>query len=78
MNKWWMGNRLLLAARMFHRGLIKRLVCSGRGIEGLSVEGDGPTQQTEEIWRDLGIPKDRITRIDGRNTSEESKPGEKS
>lgn len=66
------GDRVMLAARLYWSGKAKRLICSGQAIKGLS----DPTmpngaQQTLAIWTDLRIPREAITMIGGRNTSEE-------
>ena len=62
----------MLAARLYLSGKTKRLICSGESILGLSnPEHPNAAEQTLAIWEDLQIPRQAITPIRGRNTSEE-------
>lgn len=71
------GDRVATAARLYHRGLVKRLVTTGdvlplqSSFAGEYEEGDKPTSQTIQLWKELGIPEDRILFIGGQNTSAE-------
>lgn len=65
------GDRVMLAARMFHLGQIDFLITTGSRIEGLHMIGRDPSVETREIWENLGIPPDHILELDGRNTREE-------
>jgi len=67
----WSGDRVMLAARMYHQGQIDYLITTGERIEGLHTIGRDPSKETSEIWRDLGVPEDKILLLDGRNTREE-------
>ncbi|MFO0939193.1 MAG: YdcF family protein [Pirellulales bacterium] len=55
------GDRLVYAAQLFHGGYAKQLLATGHGAD----------VETVTIWRNLAIPKDRISTIEGRNTFEE-------
>ncbi len=67
------GDRPIVAARMYKRGLTKLLVTSGSSIPGINSQID-VAATTSIIWRDLGIPDVDIVRVpDPKNTSEEIK-----
>jgi uncharacterized SAM-binding protein YcdF (DUF218 family) len=58
------GDRLLLAARMYHAGLARRLVASGRSVPGIGEAWEsGPV--TARIWRSLGVPASAILVVEG-------------
>lgn len=65
------GDRVVLAAQLFHSGQAKRLVTTGRVTGGLNHETADLGQQTIEIWTRLGIPRDKIDTLPGMNTYEE-------
>lgn len=64
------GDRVLLGARLYRRGRVRTLVCSGRGVPGLSDED--LTEATHHIWMELGVPDADIVRLRSPyNTKEE-------
>lgn len=65
------GDRVMLAARLWHAGKVATLVTSGSGL--LAGSGDAPLLAgvTQKIWRDIGIPSQAVRLIAGRNTFEE-------
>ncbi len=66
------GDRVLLGARLYHRGQTPLLVTSGSPIGGLRDEHDS-VAATARIWRELGVPAEAIVEVEGaRNTREES------
>ena len=67
------GDRVTTAARLYHRGLTRRIVTSGSAALGLHPEGTlGPADEGDIILRELGVPADAIVIVNGpRNTSEE-------
>jgi uncharacterized SAM-binding protein YcdF (DUF218 family) len=65
------GDRVMLAARMFHRGRTDHLVCSGQRMAGRSEVDRAPADEVAAIWAELGIPQDRIFRLTGYHTSDE-------
>ncbi len=67
----WSGDRVMLAARMFQTGQVDYLITTGERIEGLHMVGRDPSQETSEMWQDLGIPSEKVLLLDGRNTREE-------
>ncbi|WP_153558920.1 YdcF family protein [Roseimaritima sediminicola] len=65
------GDRVVLAARMYHLGLTDKLICTGVGIKSLSGDAIVGGEAARKILLDLDVPADVITVIGGRNTSEE-------
>lgn len=61
------GDRVLQAARLYRRGLVRSLVAGGAG------EKRDLGQETRQIWLDLGIPDQAIVALDRPclNTTEE-------
>ena len=65
------GDRVVLAARMYHAGLTSKILCTGNNWRPL-VEGEldlGP--QARDVLIGLGVPAERIELLGGRNTWEE-------
>ena len=71
------GDRVGYAARLFFSGKAKKLVTTGDNmilsgsLSGSYKQQDDPSQQTKNIWIDLGIPADVIFELAGQNTSSE-------
>jgi uncharacterized SAM-binding protein YcdF (DUF218 family) len=71
------GDRMGFAARLYLQGKAKKLVTTGSVLElkgsliGELKQGEGPSEQTIRLWRDLQIPETDIICIDGQNTSSE-------
>jgi uncharacterized SAM-binding protein YcdF (DUF218 family) len=71
------GDRMGFAARLYHQGKAKKLVTTGSVLElngsliGELKQGEGPSEQTLRIWRDLEIPEADIILVEGQNTSTE-------
>ncbi len=66
------GDRVALAAQLYHAGVTRTLVTSGHSIAGLEQERDY-SEDTALIWRRLGVPAQAIVRLGGpRNTAEEA------
>ncbi|MBL8849876.1 MAG: YdcF family protein [Planctomycetaceae bacterium] len=65
------GDRIVLAAQLYHAGQVQRLVCTGERIAALNPDDLDPAEQAELILRSLGVPETAIVRSGGRNTSEE-------
>ncbi len=53
------GDRLAVAAQLFHAGKAPRLVSSGSSIASLEEARD-LAQETATLWRGLGVPADAI------------------
>ena len=67
------GERVVLAARMYHHGLARKIICTGQRIQELNPDGTDPADGSERILLDLGVPSHTIEKIGGINTSEELK-----
>ncbi len=65
------GDRVVLAAQLYHAGLVQRIVCTGRRIDQLAPGASHPGEQSGQLLVSLGVPKSAIQILDGRNTSEE-------
>lgn len=65
------GDRLVMAAELYHQGLTKELITTGQITEGVSDLVPDPSEQTRIIWTKLNIPPNVIRKIGGRNTYEE-------
>lgn len=65
------GDRLMLAAELYHQGYTKELITTGQVTEGVSDAAPDPSEQTRIIWTKLNIAPDAIRKIGGRNTYEE-------
>jgi uncharacterized SAM-binding protein YcdF (DUF218 family) len=53
------GDRLVLAASLFHAGKTPLLICTGRSIDALDFNRD-LAQETATIWQGLGVPAAHI------------------
>ncbi len=58
------GDRVMLAARLFHAGLAPLLVASGRSVPGVGPRWESG-HTTAAIWRSLGVPADSILVLEG-------------
>lgn len=73
------GDRAALAARLYHRGIAKKLVTTGEtvrvtgSLKGEYQESDNPAFQTVLLWKELGIPSEAIEKLGGENTFSEMK-----
>jgi uncharacterized SAM-binding protein YcdF (DUF218 family) len=66
------GDRVALAARLYHRGRTPLLATSGTPIAGFGSMHDS-VAATAGLWTDLGVDDAAILRVDGaRNTREEA------
>ena len=63
------GDRLLLAAVLYHQGVTKQIVCTGAAIAGL--RGVAEADQARSLLRQLDVPDEAIQVLKGRNTFEE-------
>jgi uncharacterized SAM-binding protein YcdF (DUF218 family) len=73
----WLGNsgdRLALAARLYHQGKARRLITLGEAYGWAAERLVSPSRATAQIWTELGIAREAILQIGEtqvRNTSEE-------
>ena len=67
------GERVVQAARMYHAGRARRIVCTGKRIAEFVPDGVDPADQTAQTLMDLNVPASAIRKIGGINTSQEMK-----
>ena len=65
------GDRILLAAQLYHAGIANRLYCTGRRIEALYPNQKDPAEEALELLTSLKVPPNAIEILEGHNTSEE-------
>ena len=65
------GDRLILAAQLYHQQNGIRFICTGQRIESMNATGVDPADTSRDILMRLGVPADCIEVIGGKNTSEE-------
>lgn len=65
------GDRLMLAARLFHAGKVERIVVSGSQFTRTSAIDLEPGEESKLLLVQVGVPEERISIIQGLNTSEE-------
>lgn len=65
------GDRVALAAELYHAGRAGLLIVTGSRIASLDPNGRDTGSEAVELLERLAVPKDRILRLPGRNTSEE-------
>jgi len=63
------GERVITAARMFHAGKTKRIICTGTQLWRASDDALELREEAAQILAGLGIPADKIEQIEGHNTS---------
>lgn len=65
------GDRILLAAQLYHAGIGRKLICSGRRIDELDPDRTNPAEESKQLLISLGVQEDAIEIQEGRNTAEE-------
>lgn len=65
------GERIVLAAELYHAGLARRIVCTGQRIQALNGPAADPSEQAVSILTALGVPPESLEQSGGMNTSEE-------
>lgn len=65
------GDRIVLAARLYHAGKTKRLVCSGKVAAPYWPEDRDPGRMSYLLLHDLAVPREALALLGGRNTKEE-------
>ena len=63
----------MMAARLYHAGKVDRIVVSGSQFTRTSELDLDPGEESKLLLVQLGVPEERISKIDGLNTSEEMK-----
>lgn len=65
------GDRVVTAARLFHAGKVKQIVCTGQQWNRADSYDMDPNEEAARLLAGLNVPSEQIARIAGRNTSEE-------
>ena len=65
------GDRLILAAQLYHQNIATKFICTGQRIKSMNSSGVDPAESSRDILLKLGVPNSEIEMAGGRNTSEE-------
>ena len=65
------GDRVATAARLYHSGSVKKIICTGSQSFRATPEDLQPCEEAKLILIELGIPSDAIILLEGENTSQE-------
>lgn len=65
------GDRLILAAQLYHQKIAKRFICTGQRISSMNAASVDPADASRDILLKLGVPDSAVEMAGGRNTSEE-------
>ncbi len=65
------GDRVALAAQLYHAGQVNQIICSGSNSFQPSEDSLHCREEARQILIRLGVPADAIVLIEGANTSEE-------
>ncbi len=65
------GDRVVLAARLFHAGKVDQIICTGSATYRESEHDLHPREEAQKVLTDLGVPKSQLVLIEGDNTSQE-------
>lgn len=65
------GDRIVLAAQLYHAGKARRIVCTGRRIGTLFPNRLDPAEESALLLESLNVPATAIDRSGGANTAEE-------
>lgn len=65
------GDRVAMAARLYHAGQVDRIICTGTQVFRSSPKDLHPREETADILLDLGVSRDSVLQMKGENTSQE-------
>ena len=65
------GDRVVLAARLYHSGLAKTIICTGKQSYRTSKEDLNPYEEAARLLTSLDVPSVAILKLGGENTSQE-------
>ncbi|MDG1895734.1 MAG: YdcF family protein [Fuerstiella sp.] len=65
------GDRLILAAQLYHAGLAGKLICTGQRIASMDASSMDTSERSQDVLTRLGVPESAIEIAGGRNSSEE-------
>lgn len=67
----WNGDRIATAARLYHGGKIKNIICTGTQTFRSSEKDRHPREEAAELLEALMVPPGNIQQLQGNNTFEE-------
>lgn len=65
------GDRLILAAQLYHAGIAPQLICTGQSIPGMDAVSTDPATVAVDVLTKLGVARSAIETIGGENTARE-------
>jgi uncharacterized SAM-binding protein YcdF (DUF218 family) len=65
------GDRVATAARLYHSGQVKKIICTGSQSFRATPEDLHSREEAKLILTEFGIPPDAIVLLEGENTSQE-------
>ena len=65
------GDRVATAARLYHSGQVKKIICTGSLSFRASPEDLHPREEAKLILTEFGIPASAVILLEGENTSQE-------
>lgn len=66
------GDRVMLAARLYHAGQARRLICTGQRIAAIEPDRrNDPAVLTHQLLKSLDVPESAMALSGGTNTAEE-------
>lgn len=65
------GDRVATAARLYHSGQVKKIICTGSQSFRASPEDLHPREEAKLILTEFGIPASTVILLEGENTSQE-------
>lgn len=65
------GDRLILAAQLYHADVARKLICTGQRIASMDASSMDASERSRDILKRLRVPDSAIEICGGRNTSEE-------
>ena len=65
------GDRVGLAAQMYHAGKVRRIVVTGKQFQSVPTPDADPSYEAKVLLTRLGVPADVVQEVGGRNTFEE-------
>lgn len=65
------GDRIATAARLYHSGQVKKIICTGSQSFRASPQDFHPREESKQILTELGIPPGAIILLEGESTSQE-------
>lgn len=65
------GDRIAVAARMFHGGKTKKIICTGSQQFRSTDKDLHPREEATNILVGMGVPREALLQMQGNNTSEE-------